>query len=56
MAGSTTKINQTAFSKKDDMAAVLHKKAVDLGFDILDRFGVGFKPGNVNLDIEVANV
>lgn len=56
VAGGTAKVDQTTLSEEDDVAAVVHEEAVDLGLDVLDRLGVGLEPGNVNLDIEVANV
>lgn len=38
------------------MAAAGHEEAVDLGLDILDALGIRLQPGNIDLNIEVANV
>ena len=56
VAGSTAEVNKTTLSEEDDVAAVRHEEAVNLGLDVLDRAGVLLQPGNVNLDIEVTNV
>lgn len=56
MASSTAKVNETTLSKEDDVAAVGHQVTVNLGLDVLDGLGVGLEPGNVNLNVEVANV
>ena len=56
VSSSTSQVDETALSKKDDVAAVLHQEAVDLRLDVLDGLGVGLQPSNVNLDIEVTNV
>jgi len=41
VTGSTAQVDETAFSEKDDVTAVLHQVAVDLRLDVLDRLGVG---------------
>ena len=56
VAGSTAKVDETALSEEDDVAAVLHEEAVNLGLDVLHGGSVGLEPGNVDLDVEVANV
>lgn len=56
MAGSTAKVDETTLGQQDDVAAVLHQEAVNLGLDVLHRGSVGLQPGNVNLNIEVTNV
>lgn len=56
VARSTTQVDETTLSQKDDMTTVRHEEAVNLRLDVLDRFGVGLEPGNVDLDVEVANV
>lgn len=56
VAGGTAKVDEAALSEEDDVAAVLHEEAVDLGLDVLDGRGVGLQPRDVNLDIEVTNV
>ena len=37
------------------MASALHGEAVNLGLDVDALLGVCLEPGNVDLDIEVAN-
>lgn len=56
MSGSTSQVDETALSEEDDVAAVLHEEAVDLGLDVLDGSSVLLQPGNINLDIEVPNI
>lgn len=56
MTSSTPKVDKAAFGEEDDMAAAVHEVAVDLGLDVLDRFGVALQPSNVNLDVEMSNV
>ena len=38
------------------MSAILHEKPVDLRLDVLNRFGVGFQPSDIDFDIEVSNI
>jgi hypothetical protein len=56
VASGTAKVDKATLSEEDDVAAVGHQVAVDLGLDVLDGLGVGLEPGNVNLDVEVTNV
>lgn len=56
VAGGTAKVDQTTLGKEDDVAAVGHQVAVNLGLNVLDGLGVGLEPGNVNLNVEVTNV
>jgi len=56
VAGSTAKVDETALGKEDDVTAVGHQVAVNLGLDALDGLGVGLEPGNVDLNVEVTNV
>lgn len=56
VASGTAKVDQTALSQEDDVAAAGHEEAVDLGLDVLDRLGVLLEPGNVNLNVKVTNV
>ena len=37
------------------MPAVGHGVSVDLRFDVGDRLGIGFQPGDVDLDVKVTN-
>lgn len=56
VASSAAKVDQTALSQKDDVTAVVHQVAVNLGLNVLDRLGVGLEPGNVDLNVKVTNV
>ncbi|KUI61723.1 hypothetical protein VP1G_11265 [Cytospora mali] len=56
VAGGTAQVDQTTLSEEDDVAAAVHEEAVDLGLDVLDALGVGLEPGNVDLNVKVANV
>ena len=56
MPRSTAKVNKTAFGEEDDVAAVRHQEAIDLGLDVLDRLGVGFEPCNINLNVKMSDV
>ena len=56
VAGSTAKVDKTTLSQEDDVTAVGHGVTVNLGLDVLDGLGVGLKPGNINLNVEVTNV
>lgn len=56
VTGSTSQVDETTLSQKDDVTTVGHEEAVNLRLDVLDRLGVGLEPGNVNLNVEVTNV
>jgi hypothetical protein len=56
VSGSTSQVDETALGKQDDVAAILHQEAVDLGLDGSAADSVGLEPGNVNLAVEVTNV
>jgi hypothetical protein len=56
VTGSTAEVDKTTLSEEDDVAAVGHQVAVNLGLDVLDGLGVGLEPGNVDFDIEVTDV
>ena len=56
VTSGTSEVNQTTLSQQDDVTAVGHQVTVNLGLDVLDGLGVGLKPGNVNLNVEVTNV
>lgn len=56
VASGTPEVDQTTLGEEDDVAAVLHQEAVDLGLDVLDGLSIGLEPSDVNLDIEVTNV
>lgn len=38
------------------MVVVFYEEMVNLGFDVLDRLGVGFELGNVNFNVKVIDV
>lgn len=56
VASGTAQVDETTLGEEDDVAARSHGEAVDLGLDVLDALGVGLEPGNVDLNVEVANV
>ena len=56
VTSGTAEVDETTLGKEDDVAAVGHQVAVDLGLDVLDAGSVGLEPGDVDLNIEVANV
>ena len=55
VASGTAKVDETALSEEDDVAAVGHCEAVDLGLDLNTSLGVGLQPGDVDLNIEVTD-
>jgi hypothetical protein len=56
VASSAAQVDQATLGKQNDVTAVLHQETVNLRLDVLDGLGVGLEPGNINFDIEVANV
>jgi hypothetical protein len=56
VASGAAEVDETALSQQDEVAAVLHEEAVDLGLDVLDGLSIGLEPSNVDLNVEVANV
>lgn len=48
-------VDKTTFSEEDDVTARGHSESINLGFDVGNGGGISFQPGNVNLDIEMAN-
>lgn len=56
MTGSASEIDKAALGKEYDMTAIVHEEAVDLGLDVLDRFGICFQPGNVDLDVKMSDI
>lgn len=56
MTGCAAEVDEAAFGEQDYVAAVGHEEAVDLGFDGLGGFGVLFEPGNVDFNVEMADV
>jgi len=55
MASGASKVDKTALSEKDDVAATGHGEAVNLRLDVADRCSVGLQPGDVNFNVEVTN-
>ena len=55
VASGASEVDKTTLSKEDDVTAVGHGKAVDLGLNVRDRLGVGLQPGDVNFNIKVTN-
>jgi hypothetical protein len=56
VASGTSQVDKTSLSEEDDVASALHEEAVNLGLDVLHALGILLQPGNINLNIEVANV
>jgi len=56
VASGASQVDETALSEEDDVAAVVHQVAVDLGLDAGDGLGVLLEPCNVDFDIEVTDV
>lgn len=56
MASCAAEVDKTAFSKKDDVATIRHEVSVHLRFDVLNAFGVGFEPGNVDFNVKMTNI
>jgi len=56
MTGSAAKVDEATLSEEDDVTAVRHQVTVNLRLDVLHRDGVGLEPGNINLDVKVADV
>jgi hypothetical protein len=56
VASGASQVDETTLGEEDDVAAVLHEEAVDLGLDAGDRFGVLLEPRNVDFDVEVTDV
>ena len=56
VAGCAAQVDETTFGEQDDVVAVWHEEAVDLGLDALDGFCVLLEPRDVDFDIEMADV
>jgi hypothetical protein len=56
VAGGTSEVDETTLSEEDDVVAIRHEEAVDLGLNVLDGLGVLLEPGNVDFNVEVTNV
>lgn len=56
VSSGTAQVDETTLGQQDDVAAVGHQVAVYLRLDVLDALGVLLEPGDVDLNVEVANV
>lgn len=56
VAGGTSEVDKTTLGEEDDVSTVGEQESVNLGLDVNDRGGVSLNPGNVNLNVKVANV
>lgn len=48
-------VDETALGQEDDVTARRHGEAVNLRLDVHGLLGVSLQPGNINLNVEVAN-
>ena len=55
MAGGTSQVDEATLSEENDVASALHQESVNLWLDVLDTDGVGLQPGNVDLNVKVAD-
>ena len=55
MTGTTTEVDETTFSKEDNVSAALHGKSVNLGLDVNALSSVGLEPSNIDLNVEVTD-
>ena len=55
VASRTAEVHETALSEEDNVTAIGHGEAINLGLDIDNRLGVGLEPCNVDLNIKVTN-
>lgn len=56
VTSGTAEVDKTTLSKQNDVAAILHQESVNLRLDVLHGLSIGLEPGNVDLDVEVANI
>lgn len=56
MARGTSQVDKTALGEEDDVVTILHGKAVYLWLDVGNTGSVSLEPGNIDFDIEMANV
>jgi len=56
VARGAAEVDEAAFGEEDDVTAGGHEVAVDLGFDVGDGFAVFFDPGDVDFDVEMADI
>lgn len=55
MTGTAAQVDQTTLGEQNNVTAGSHGESVDLGLDVDGLGGVGLEPGNVNLDVKVAD-
>lgn len=48
-------VHKAALSEEDDVTPRSHSKAINLRFDVNYLLGIGFQPGNINLDVKMTN-
>ena len=56
MASSTTQVDKTTFSEQDNVVTALHGETIDLGLDVDTFNSVSLDIGDIDFDIEMANV
>lgn len=56
VAGCAAEVDEATFGEEDDVAAVGHEVAVYLRLDVLDGFCVLLEPGDIDFDIEMADI
>ena len=56
MSHCASKVDQSAFGQKDDVAAVLHGEPIDLGLDVGLLGTVLFQPLDVDFAVKMTNV
>jgi hypothetical protein len=56
VARRAAQVDESAFGEKNDVAARRHEETVDLGLDVLYGLGVLLQPGNVDFNVEVADI
>lgn len=56
VASGTTQVDKTTLSEEDDVAAAGHEVTINLGLNVLNGLGIGLQPGNIDFNIEMADV
>ena len=55
VTGSTAQVDEAALSEEDNVTAAGHGETIHLGLNVDDLLGVGLQPGDIDLNIEVAD-
>jgi len=55
VTSGASEVDKTTLSKENDVAAIGHGEAVDLGLNVGDRLSVGLQPGDVDFNVEMTN-